>query len=119
MEERRRSNDSDWQEIRDFIKSQTIFNNESRVYRERDIITQQYQVENIEKLKNQVAFQNGRVLELEKFREEIKNRIKNRREEIDEREQNKKDFNINRQNLINIIIGIVMAVSAIVMIFKK
>ncbi len=55
MDERRRENDNNWQAIRDFIE-------ESRAYRTADTITQKYQAENLEALKNAVKIQNGRVV---------------------------------------------------------
>jgi hypothetical protein len=97
-----------WDEIKEFIKSQKEANAESRQYRAIDIVTQKYQVENIEKLKNQVTLQNGRVFELEKFREEIKNKIKYKEDNL----QDIKDF-------LMIVATVVMAVSAIVVFFKK
>lgn len=112
MEERRKENEQHWYDINKFIS-------ESREYRAKDEVVQKYQVENIEALKNQVKAQNGRVLELEKWREEIKLRIKNRREEIDSAIQSEKDSWVNVQTLITIITGIIMAVSAVVMILKK
>jgi hypothetical protein len=112
VEERRKENEQHWYDINKFIS-------ESREYRAKDEVVQKYQVENIEALKNQVKAQNGRVLELEKWREEIKLRIKNRREEIDSAIQSEKDSWVNVQTLITIITGIIMAVSAVVMILKK
>lgn len=101
MEDRRRSDDKNWDEIKDFIS-------ESRDYRTRDEITQKYQVENIEELNNQVKTQNGRVFALEKWKEEIEIKIKQR-----------KDNYANIQAIITVVATIVMAISATIMIFKK
>lgn len=101
MEERRRSDDHNWAEIRNFIS-------ESREYRIRDEVTQKYQIENIEGLKNQVKTQNGRVFSLEKWKEEVEIRIKAR-----------KDNYSTAMAWITIISGVVMAISAWIMIYKK
>lgn len=101
MEERRRSDDKNWEEIKSFIS-------ESREYRAVDSITQKYQVENIESLKNAVQIQNGRVVKLEQWKGEIELKIKQR-----------KDNYANGQALITVMATIVMAVSAAIMIFKK
>lgn len=101
MDERRNENNSNWQQIKTFIT-------ESRDYRLRDEITQKYQVENIEALKNQVKVQNGRVFSLEKWKEEIEIKIKQR-----------KDNYAFLQAIITILATVVMAVSALIMIFKK
>lgn len=61
MEERRRENDKFWNEIKKFIE-------ESRIYRAQDEVTQKFQVENIEALKNAVKTQNGRVVKLEEWK---------------------------------------------------
>lgn len=58
MEDRRRAEDKNWEEIKSFIS-------ESRIYRSADEMTQKYQVENIEALKNAVKIQNGRIFKLE------------------------------------------------------
>ena len=105
--ERRRSDDKNWEEINRFMS-------ESRTYRSSDEISQKYQIENIESLKNEVKKQNGRVFELEKFREELKANIQYRKEAI----QDKQKANLNTQALITVIATIIMAVSAIVMLFK-
>lgn len=54
----RRTNDENWDDVKNFIS-------ESRTYRAMDILTQKYQVENIEALKNAVKIQNGRIFKLE------------------------------------------------------
>lgn len=99
--DQRRADDKNWEGIRNFIS-------ESREYRLKDDITQKYQVENIEALKNQVKIQNGRVFSLEKWKEEIEVKIKQR-----------KDNYANMQAIITVVATIVMAVSALVMIWKK
>lgn len=119
MEDRRRSDDKNWDEIRSFMAEQRNANEQSRLYRAQDDISQKYQAENIASLVEQVKKQNGRTFELEKWREEVQNRIKNRREEIDAAIQEKKDKKLNTQSLITIIATVIMAVSAAVMIFKK
>lgn len=101
MEELRRDNDKNWEEVKKYI-------DESRTYRATDAITQKYQVENIEALKNAVKFQNGRVLKLEEWKQEIEIKIK----------QRKDNYN-SVQALITVVATIVMAVSAVVMYFKK
>lgn len=58
MEDRRRTDEKNWKDIKDFIL-------ESREYRDRDEITQKFQVENIESLKVKVGIQNGRIFKLE------------------------------------------------------
>lgn len=101
MEDRRRSDDKNWDDIKTFIS-------ESRTYRATDEVTQKYQVENIEALKNAVQKQNGRVVKLEEWRQEIDLKIKQR-----------KDNYANGQALITVVATIVMAVSAWLMYFKK
>lgn len=101
IDERRRIDDKNWDEIKNFII-------ESREYRAADEVTQKYQVENIESLKNQVKFQNGRVFNLEKWKEEIEIKIKQ-----------KKDSWSKIQAWVTIICTIVMAISAVIMIGKK
>ena len=101
MEERRRSDDKNWEKLNSFM-------DESRDYRTRDEITQKYQAENLEALKNAVKIQNGRVFKLESWQQEIEQKIKQR-----------KDSYANMQALITVVATIVMAVSALVMIFKK
>lgn len=101
MEDRRRLDDNNWDEIKAFIS-------ESRIYRAQDTITQKYQIENIEALKNAVKIQNGRVVNLEEWKKIIEEKIKQR-----------KDNYANMQAIITVIATIVMAVSAAVMIFKK
>lgn len=56
--ERRRIDDENWADVMAFIT-------ESRTYRATDVLTQKYQVENIEALKNAVKIQNGRIFKLE------------------------------------------------------
>jgi hypothetical protein len=101
MEERRRENDKNWDEIKSFI-------NESREYRARDEVTQKYQAENLEAVKVAVKIQNGRVFKLEEWKQVIEQKI-----------QQRKDNYNSIQALITVIATIVMAVSAMVMIFKK
>ena len=101
MEERRRENDKNWDEIKSFI-------NESREYRVRDEVTQKYQAENLEAVKVAVKTQNGRVFKLEEWKQVIEQKI-----------QQRKDNYNSIQALITVIATIVMAVSAMVMIFKK
>lgn len=101
MEDRRRSDDKNWEEIKKFIE-------ESRVYRVGDAVTQKYQVENIEALKNAVKIQNGRVVKLEEWKQIIEEKIKQR-----------KDNYSTVQALITVLATIVMAVAAIIMIYKK
>lgn len=100
-EQRRRAEDKVWDEMRTFI-------DESRTYRAADEVTQKFQVENIEALKNQVRTQNGRVFELEKWREEIKTTIKYKKDKAD-----------SLQTRIVSIATVIMAIAAIVMFFKK
>lgn len=101
MEERRRNDDKNWEEIKDFIS-------ESRTYRATDSMTQKYQVENIEALKNAVKIQNGRVVKLEEWKQIIEEKIKQR-----------KDNYATIQAYITGVATIVMAISAAIMIFKK
>jgi len=58
MEERRRQDDKNWEEIKKFI-------NESREYRSADIVKQDYQVKSIDLLNEKVKVQNGRIGKLE------------------------------------------------------
>jgi len=101
VQQRRTSEESRWDRVFKFIDASTE-------YRVRDEVTQKYQVENIEALKNQVKTQNGRVFSLEKWKEEIEIKIKE-----------KKDNSTKTQAIITVIATIVMAVSAAIMIFKK
>jgi hypothetical protein len=101
MEERRQENKEFFGKIEKFIE-------ESRVYRAQDEITQKFQVENIEALKNAVIIQNGRVVKLEKWQQEIEQKIKQR-----------KDNYATIQAWITVIATVVMAISAYIMIFKK
>jgi hypothetical protein len=110
-EERRKDNDKHWNDFYQFMM-------ESREYRATDIVTQKYQAENLASLVEQVKKQNGRVFELEIWQREVKDRIKNRREEIDSNIKFQKDSKNNKEHLIMIICTVIMAVSAIVMIFK-
>lgn len=84
------------------------FMDESRAYRIKDELTQKYQVENIEALKNAVTIQNGRVVQLEKWRIDIDAKI-----------QQRKDNYNTVQAWITVVATIVMAISAALMIFKK
>lgn len=101
QEERRRSDDKNWNVVTKFI-------DESREYRTKDEMTQKLQVDNIEALKNAVKIQNGRVYTLEKWKEEIEIKIKQR-----------KDNYANIQAIITLLATVVMGVSAAIMIWKK
>lgn len=101
MEDRRRIDDKNWDEIKNFII-------ESREYRIKDDITQKYQVDNIESLKNKVEIQNGKVFKLESWKQEIEQRIKQR-----------KDNYAMAQAVITIVATVVMAIAAWITIFKK
>lgn len=93
--------DNEWKEIKGFIT-------ESREYRIKDEVTQKYQVENIEALKNAVKIQNGRVIKLEEWKQIIEEKIRQR-----------KDNYASMQAYITGIATVVMAISAAIMIFKK
>lgn len=101
MEDRRRDNDKNWDEIKNFIT-------ESREYRIKDEVVQKYQVENIESLKNKVGIQNGRVVKLEEWKQTIEQKIA----------QRKDNYN-TIQAVITVVATIVMAVAAVIMIFIK
>lgn len=101
QEDRRRSDDKNWNEIKNFIQ-------ESRDYRARDEVTQKYQAENLEAVKNAVKIQNGRVFKIEEWKNEIEIKIKQR-----------KDNYATVQAWITGIATVVMAISAAIMIFKK
>lgn len=101
MEDRRQLDAKNWEEVKKFIS-------DSSSYRAKDEVVQKYQVDNIEALKNRVGIQNGRVVKLEEWKQEIELRIKQR-----------KDNYANMQAVITVIATIVMALSAAVMIFKK
>lgn len=101
MEERRRENDKNWEEIKSFIS-------ESRDYRIRDEVTQKYQAENLEAVKNAVKIQNGRVFKLEEWKQIIEQKI----------QQRKDNYNM-AQAVITVLATVVMAISAFIMIWKK
>lgn len=105
MEERRRENDKNWAEIHEFIA-------ESREYRAADVIRQEY-------IKKQVDKTNGRVDALEIWKTDIDAKIKERRDQLNNEVKNKLDIKNNFIIFVNICLAIVMAVSAVVMIFKK
>lgn len=100
-EERRRYDDKNWKEVINFIS-------ESREYRVADQITQKYQVENIEALKNAVKIQNGRIVKIEEWKSII-----------DEKMRQRKDNYANVQAWITVIATIIMAISAVAMIYIK
>lgn len=108
MEDRRRSDDKNWDEIKSFIKTQGEANQESRDYRFKDAIVQKYQAEKLESVDTRVMIQNGRIGKLEKRAEEMDLRIKER-----------KDNYAIVQSIITIVATIVMAVSAWITVFKK
>lgn len=108
MEDRRRSDDKNWDEIKSFIHSQGEANQESRDYRAKDSIIQKYQAEKLESVDTRVMIQNGRIGKLEKRQEEIDAKIKQR-----------KDNYASIQAWITVIATIVMAYSAWIMIYKK
>lgn len=100
MEERRRSDDKNWDEIKQFIE-------ESRSYRAADQVKQEYQITAIKALNERVAIQNGRVGKLESWKEGIEGKIKD-----------KKDSQATTQAVITIVATIIMALSGIAMFFK-
>lgn len=101
MEDRRRSDDKNWQKFDEFM-------DESRIYRASDNIKQDYQIKAVDSLNTKVSIQNGRIAELEKWRNEIAIKIRD-----------KKDNQVNVQTFISGAAAIIMAISAIIMIFKK
>lgn len=101
MEDRRRFDDKNWIEIKNFIL-------ESREYRIKDDISQKYQIENIESLKNKVDIQNGRVFKLESWKQDIETKIKQR-----------KDNYATGQAIITVVATIIMAIAAWITVFKK
>lgn len=101
MEDRRRADDKNWEDIKDFIS-------ESREYRSADIIKQNYQVKFLESLNDKVKIQNGRVYKLEEWKEIIEAKIKQR-----------KDNYTTVMAWITIIATVVMSISATITIFKK
>lgn len=101
MEERRKENSEFIGEMKGFIE-------ESRIYRAKDEVLQKYQAENIKALKNAVLIQNGRVANIETWKQEIELKIKQR-----------KDNYSTAMALITIVATVVMAVSAWITIFKK
>ena len=108
LEDRRRSDDKNWDEIKSFIKSQTEANNESHEYRAKDEVIQKYQAEKLESVDTRVMIQNGRIVKLEKRAEETDVKIKQR-----------KDNYATAQAWITGIATVVMAISAAIMIWKK
>jgi hypothetical protein len=115
QEDRRRADDKNWEDVREFMKEQRSANEKSNLYRVADLVTQKYQAENLESMKVEFKKMNGRTFELEKYIEYLKQRIESRRETIEADASNLKDSNINKQQLILIIATIIMSVSAIVM----
>ena len=101
QDERRRYDDKNWEEIKGFI-------NESREYRARDEVTQKYQAENLEAVKVAVKTQNGRVFKLEEWKQVIEQKI-----------QQRKDNYNTVQAIITVVATVIMAISALIMIFKK
>ena len=101
MEDRRKIDDKNWEEIKNFI-------NESREYRARDEVTQKYQAENLEAVKVAVKTQNGRVFKLEEWKQVIEQKIQQRKD------------NYNRaMAVITVIATVIMAISAVIVIIKK
>ena len=101
MEDRRRLDDKNWEEIKGFI-------NESREYRARDEVTQKYQAENLEAVKVAVKTQNGRVFKLEEWKQVIEQKI-----------QQRKDNYNTVMAIITVIATVIMAISAVIVIIKK
>ena len=90
-----------WEKVNIFISENRDFMTASNIYRTADKSIQ-------EDILRQAKITNGRITALENFQKEVETKI-----------QDRKDSKINQQNLVTIITAIVMAVSALVMIFKK
>ena len=73
MIDRRKIDMDNWQDFHTFMK-------ESRDYRLADEIKQKYQIKTMEDLNERVRIQNGRVSELEKYREEINIKLRDKKE---------------------------------------
>ncbi len=99
MEEKRRVTDSNWEEIKQFMKDQRYANEESNSYRQSDKLTQQFQAESIERLANQVTIQNGRVTKAEEWIKEKETLI-----------IQKQKFNSNFQAWVTVIATLAMAI---------
>lgn len=95
MEDRR------WENIEKFIE-------ESRIYRAQDEVTQRHQLVDIDSIKTKVSFQNGRVFELEKWKEQV---VATAKEKGEAKEKYYK--------FLSVCSTVVAAVAAIVMIFKR
>lgn len=101
QDERRRSDDKNWEEIKSFIS-------ESREYRATDAIRQSYVKEKIDDISEQVRKTNGRVDKLEDFQTRIEDKIRNKKEASD-----------NWQGRLAVGSGCIAALAAIWAIFKK
>jgi len=101
VEDRRRSDDKNWEEIREFIETFNRFMGESREYRAADFIRQEY-------IKKQVDKTNGRVNDLEDWKNKVEVKI-----------QDKKDNWANLRDFLTVTATVIMAVSALVVFIKK
>lgn len=101
MEERRRSEDKRWEEMEKFII-------ESREYRAADSLRQSYVKEKIDDIAMQVKKTNGRVDNLEDFKQDIETQTKGR-----------KEASKKRQEFLSIGAAVVAAIAAVVAIIKK
>ncbi len=100
VEDRRRADDKNWDEIKTFIE-------ESRTYRATDKLKQEYQIASMEALNERVKIQNGRVGRLEDWKKDLESGVKN-----------KKDSQATTQAVITIVATIIMALAAVAMYFK-
>lgn len=90
MEDRRRYDDKNWDDIKNFII-------ESREYRASDKVKQDYQVKSIDALNDKVKIQNGRIGKLEGWQQQI----------------------IGKKDLINFTLSLLAVIAAIVALFHK
>lgn len=101
MEESLRESDKFKDDVRKFI-------DESRIYRAQDEVTQKFQVENIESLKNAVTIQNGRLFKVEQWKKTV-----------EDKEQGKITSKENIYGFITLISTLITAIAVVWAIFKK
>jgi hypothetical protein len=103
--ERRANNEKFSQDVRDFMIR-------SDLYRDNDKGIQ-------ENILAEAKRTNGRISDLEDWREKIDERIQNNKEAAVEKNKSKAAIKDNFVLFVNICLAVIMAVSAVVMIFKK
>lgn len=101
----RENNEKNWQDVRDFMAR-------SDLYRDADKKIQ-------DAIWAEAKRTNGRISELEDWRKDAEFRIKERREQLAIEIKKKIDRRNNIIIFINIVLAVIVAVSGIVMCFKK